>query len=221
MTCFKVIEIEGFAVLGWAVLSWLLLHKEAVKRNTDDLMKNMLLATAGCAFGYWLLDQFSPGEVHAGMLIAQYFYVFMLLAPFRFIVPFYHKAWNACRRLLQIVTVVPLVVLLGYYDVVNFNFSRLIDLVLILVMCVVMIVLRFVLDADIPCPNCRRYTVQDDRNVREARGELFDKRGDIVKCPYCGQIYHTKTGETYELVENQEAAPQSEAADNENNDNRE
>ena len=45
MTCFKVIEIEGFAVLGWAALSWLLLHKEAVKRNTDDLMKNMLLAT--------------------------------------------------------------------------------------------------------------------------------------------------------------------------------
>lgn len=206
ITCFRWIIIEGWVVLGYAILCHLALYKVAKKRNTNNLSQLQIYLIAAGAVGIWLMDSLWPDEPHAGILIAQFYYIYTLLAPFRYIAPFRYKIWNVIRCILQVVSVLPLVVLLAYYDVMHFDLSRLIDLILIVVFCGVMFFLLYVLNADAPCPACRRYTEQDDRNEREARGELFDKAGDIVRCPYCGQIYNIKTGELYDLVENDERA---------------
>jgi len=217
MTAYQWVIIEGWAILAYALICHFVLLNIAKKRNADEMSRLSLYLLAPFAIGIWYLDQCWPEEPHAGILIGQYLYAFYLLTPFRYIVPFHHKAWNIIRRIWQFGTVLSLAVLLAYYDVTHFEWVRLFDIVAIVVILGLLIGFSSVLDADIPCPKCRRFSIQDDYPVREKRGHIFDIQGKIVICPYCGQIYNTETGETYEHVEPlkpAEAANKTETTEN-------
>ena len=194
-----IVEITGWVMLGYSALCWIVLYKESAKRNTTSNLRWIFTMTAilCCYIG---LTENSITFVNIYM---PWFYVFAFMSPFRYIVPFRHKIWNVCCKVLQIVFTLPMLVLVIYKDITCFtSWWLLLDIALAVLSVLVVGILNGVLTEDCPCPNCHRYTEQDDRKDREARGEIWDQKGDIVKCPYCGQIYNTKTNEAYELQDN-------------------